>query len=87
MTINPDFIFREIAGEWLLVSIAEGEENKRLIYLNEIGKDIYLHLKNGLEGDSLIRTLEEEYEVEETELRRDVEEFLQMLKEQKVLVD
>ena len=29
MTVNPQYILRELAGQWLLVSIGE-EENKRL---------------------------------------------------------
>ena len=87
MTINPDFVLREFAGEWILVSIAENAENKRILYLNEIGKDIYSHLQEGLEGDALIAALQEEYEAEAEVLQQDVEEYLQLLRSYKVIVD
>ena len=87
MTINPDFILREFAGEWILVSIAENEENKRILYLNEIGKDIYSHLQEGLEGDALIAALQEEYEAEADVLQQDVEEFVQILRSYRVVID
>ena len=85
MNLSPNFILRQLAGEWLLVSIGEGEEVKRLLYLNEIGKDIYTHLQEGLEGQALIDALAEEYDIDPATLRQDVEEFLQTLRNYKVL--
>ena len=86
MTINPDFILREFAGEWILVSIAENEENKRILYLNEIGKDIYSHLQEGLEGDALLNALQEEYEADPQVLRQDVEEYMKVLRSYRVII-
>ena len=85
MKLSPNFILRELAGEWLLVSIGEGEEVKRLLYLNEIGKDIYTHLQGGLEGNDLLSALQEEYNADPATLRQDVDEFLQTLRNYKVL--
>ncbi len=87
MTLNPNFILREIAGQSLLVSIVDSEDSKRLLYLNEIGKDIYLHLREGLFGESLIAALLEEYEVEEAALRADTQEFLATLQSHGVITD
>ena len=87
MTINPNFILREFAGEWILVSICENEEHKRILYLNEIGKDIYSHLQEGLEGNKLLAALEEEYEADPQVLQQDVEEFLQILRSYNILID
>lgn len=86
MIINPDFILREFAGEWILVSIAENEENKRILYLNEIGKDIYTHLLEGLEGDSLLNALQEEYEADPQVLKQDVEEYMEILRTYRVII-
>lgn len=85
MTLNPNFILREIAGQSLLVSFVDGEDSKRLLYLNDIGRDIYLHLREGLFGDALIAALLEEYEVEESALRADVDEFLTTLRSQGII--
>ena len=86
MTVNPQYILRELAGQWLLVSIGE-EENKRLLYLNEIGKDIYTHLSHGLEGAALPTALQEEYETDPTTLSSDVAEYLNLLRTYNVIMD
>ena len=86
MTVNPQYILRELAGQWLLVSIGE-EENKRLLYLNEIGKDIYTHLSNGLEGDALLTALQEEYDADPATLSSDVTEYLNLLRTYNVIMD
>ncbi len=87
MTVNPNYILRELAGQYILVSIAEEEEHKRLLYLNEIGKDIYTHLAMGLEGQDLLSALQEEYEADPTTLQGDVEEYLNILRSYKVIID
>ena len=87
MTVNPNFILRELAGEWILVSICENEDHKRLLYLNEIGKDIYTHLTEGLEGDALIAALEAEYEADPAVLKQDVEEYLNILRSYNIIMD
>ncbi len=87
MTINPDFILREFAGEWILVSICENEDYKRILYLNEIGKDIYSHLQKGLTEDALVSALQDEYEADANVLKQDVEEFLQILRSYNILID
>lgn len=87
MTVNSDFILRELAGQYILVSIGENEENKRLLYLNEIGKDIYTHLKNGMEGEALLSALQQEYEADPVTLRADVDEYLALLRSYNVITD
>ena len=87
MTVNPDFILRNLAGQYILVSITEGEEAKRLLYLNEIGKDIYNHLRNGLEGDALLTALQEEYDADPDTLCADVAEYLNLLRTYNVIMD
>ncbi len=87
MTVNPNYILRNLAGQYILVSVAENEEAKRLLYLNEIGKDIYTHLKNGLTGDALLAALQEEYDADPTTLRQDVEEYLTLLRSYNVITE
>ncbi len=87
MTINPNYILRELAGQWILVSIAEEEEHKRLLYLNEIGKDIYTYLERGLEGEALLTALREEYDADPATLQADVAEYLALLQSYQVIMD
>ena len=57
------------------------------MYLNEIGKDIYTHLKEGLEGQSLLDALYEEYEADPATLSSDVAEYLNLLRTYNVIMD
>ena len=86
MKLNPKYILREVAGETLLVSIADLTAPKRLLCLNELGKDIYLHLQKGLSEDEIFAALFAEYEVEPQALRADLDEFLATLRAYEVIV-
>ncbi len=87
MMIDPNFILREVAGETLLISLADISETKRLLCLNEIGREIFLLLKQGREEEQIVNALLEEYAVEEDTLRDDVREFLTELERFGVLRD
>lgn len=87
MMIDPNFILREVAGETLLISLADISETKRLLCLNEIGREIFLLLKQGREEEQIVNALLEEYAVGEDTLRDDVREFLTELERFGVLRD
>lgn len=87
MMIDPNFVLREVAGETLLISLADISETKRLLCLNEIGREIFLLLKQGREEEQIVNALLEEYAVGEDTLRDDVREFLTELERFGVLRD
>ena len=86
MRLNPKYIMREVAGETLLISLEDVSAPKRLLCLNELGRDIYTFLKAGKEEEQIVTDLLAEYEVEESCLRADVCEFLQTLMQFGVLI-
>ena len=85
MKLNSKYILREVAGETLLVSLADANSTKRLLCLNELGKDIYLHLQKGLSKEETFVALLEEYDVEPQVLQADLDEFLATLQEYGVI--
>lgn len=87
MMIDPNFVLREVAGETLLISLADISETKRLLCLNEIGREIFLLLKQGREEEQIVNALLEKYAVGEDTLRDDVREFLTELERFGVLRD
>ena len=80
MKLNPKYILREVAGETLLVSLADVTAPKRLLCLNVLGKDIYSLLQKGLSVEEISAALLEEYDVEPQVLKADLNEFLEALK-------
>lgn len=85
MKLNPKYILREVAGETLLVSLADATAPKRLLCLNELGKDIYHRLEKGLSKEEIFVSLLEEYDVEPQILQADLDEFLATLQEYGVI--
>ncbi len=80
MNIKRDFILREIAGEFILVPVADSAlELNGLIMLNEVGRRIWELLPVSENVEALISTLLDEYEVDSETLRADVDEFMKKL--------
>lgn len=86
MKLNPKYVLREVAGETLLISLEDISSPKRILCLNELGKDIYARLRSGAEKEDIVGALLSEYEVEEDVLRADVDTFLDTLARYRVIL-
>ncbi len=81
MKIKREFVLREIAGEYILVPVADSAlELNGLIMLNDVGRRIWELYPTCETVEALLSALLDEYEVDETTLRSDVDEFLSKLK-------
>jgi len=78
---NPDVAWRCIEGQAVLVHNRLGE----ILVLNDTGTFIWEHLD--LDAASLARNMAEAYEVPEDEARKDVLEFLGVLRSSGAIVD
>ena len=86
MEIKREFVLREIAGDLLLVPSGKSAlDLNGMLTLNEVGAEIWRMIPEAKDEEEIIRRLLEEYEVEETELRRDVGEFTAKLREYDIL--
>lgn len=82
MQISKDVIHREIAGEHILVPVGEFALHRSGVFVvTELGAEIWEMLWDGKEYSAIIAELLEAYEVTEDVLTKDVDEFLQMLRE------
>ena len=74
---NPDFIFRKIVEELVLVPIHQDVASMECIYaLNEVGAFVWGCLENPATRAELQLALREEYDVEAEVLTTDLERFL-----------
>ena len=86
MNIKLDFVLRDIAGDLLLVPAGKAAlDLNGMLTLNEVGAEIWRMLPEVADEEELIAKLLEIYEVEETELRADVTDFLNALKKMGIL--
>lgn len=75
---NPDFITREIAGEFILVPVGKAAQTfNGIASLNETGLFLWKLLEEGRTREELYDCLAKEYELTAEEGKQDVDEFLE----------
>ena len=76
---NPNFILREIAGEYILVPTGkELEHFNGLASLNETGKFLLEFLKEKRTLEEILKCSQTEFELTSDECWRDVSDFLNL---------
>lgn len=78
---SPDVVHRELEGESVLLDLSTGT----YFGLNETGARIWSGLAEDGDTEHVIRALLDEYEVNEEDLRRDVEQLVEKLAEKGLL--
>ena len=86
MKINKDYMLKEIAGETMLVYQNEQSVDfSKVITLNELGAFIFKLIQDNKSEEEIINCILKEYEGEEDVVRNDVYEFVNKLKELKIV--
>ena len=86
MKINGEFIVREIIGECVLVPVGETALRfNGIISLNPVSAVIWKGLLKNRERDQLLEDILDEFEVGREEAAADLDEFLQLLRQNKLL--
>lgn len=80
MKINKEFVLREIAGDYIIIPTGRTVlEFNGLITVNEVGVSLWNMLQKGTTMDGLVQGILDEYDVEESVAREDIQEFLDTL--------
>lgn len=81
MRLKSGFMLREIAGQWVVVPLGERVvEFNGIMTLSESGSLIWKLMEKGVLTEDIVAALLAEYDVEESQVRIDVEDFLDSLK-------
>jgi hypothetical protein len=81
MQIKKGFAKREIAGSFVVVPVGEkSREFNGMITLNESGSFFWDCFEKDITIDEAVEKITAEYDVDEQTARRDVEKFVEMLK-------
>ena len=82
MKIRDGFAKREIAGSFIVVPVGKtAMEFNAMITLNESGAFYWDCFRKDITVDDAVKMVLDEYDVEESRARADVEKFVAMLKE------
>ncbi len=88
MRIEKNVILRDIAGEFILIPTGSlALKYTGVFAVSPLGVSIWKLLGEGKDEEEIISILLEEYEVDRATLVRDIDEFLQSLREKKLLLD
>ena len=80
MKTKKNFVLRQIAGSWVVLSIAEATVDfDGMLTLNESGLMLWRLLEQGSTREALATALTEEYDVSYEMALADVDEYLEKL--------
>lgn len=86
MKIKNGFMVREIAGQWIVVPIGSRVvEFNGIMTLSESGAILWKLLASGAEMDDLVSAILAEYDIDEKTARADVESFIEVLTQKKLM--
>ena len=75
MKVEKEFVLREIAGDYVIIPTGKTV----LISVNDVGAFLWELLQNDVSMEALVAAVLDEYEVDETTAREDIQEFLDAL--------
>lgn len=86
MKIEKEYILREIADDYIIVPVGKtAMEFNGMITVNETGAFLWKLLTKETTKEELLHAMLEEYEVSAKEAEADIDEFLQLLKDNQIL--
>ena len=86
MKLRKELIKREVAGETLLVPVGKTVyDSNGLFILNELGAFLWERIEAAQSEEELLTAILAEYEVTEETARRDLDAFLNKLRELRIL--
>lgn len=81
MEIKKRLLKRQIAGDAFLVPLGkEVYDSNGLFFLTEVGEFIWDRLEQAESKEAILSAILEEYDVEESVARKDVDDFFEKLK-------
>jgi hypothetical protein len=88
MKIKSEYVLKVVAGQNIVVPIGEeGVNFKGVITLNSTGKFIFEQLQIGSTESQLVDLIFDNYDIDKEDARRDVLEFIKVLRDKKLLED
>lgn len=86
--VEEDVVLREIAGECFLIPTGKNVlKYNGLLQVNPLEAELWEMLRQGTSLEQLVQTMMNIYDVQESALREDIQEFLDKLRESGMLME
>lgn len=86
MRISDQFILRQIAGEYIIIPTGQTTlKFNGMITVNEQGAFLWEALKEEITEDALVEAVLAEYDTDRKTAQADVAEFLEVLRQKRIL--
>ena len=87
MKIKENYMLRQVADTFVVVPVGSAvKEFNGMINLNSVGAFLWSHLEKDNDFDAVLKAMVEEYEVEESVARADLNRFINELDESNLLI-
>lgn len=87
MKIKENYMLRQVADTFVVVPVGSAvKEFNGMINLNSVGAFLWSHLEKDTDFDAVLKAMVEEYEVEESVARADLNRFINELDESNLLI-
>ncbi len=83
--IKSGYVSREVAGEFLAIPVAPELGSANIVILNPVSGFLWEKLQAECTIPQLVKAVTENFTVDEATAESDIKEFLQLLKESKML--
>ena len=83
--IKAGYVLREIEGEFLAIPFAPELNSSNIIILNPVSGFLWEKLESKCTLPQLVKAVIEDFAIDEATAQSDIEEFLQMLKDNDML--
>jgi len=88
MPISKNFIFKAVAGEYMIIPLSGGTvDMTKSFNINETGAFIYKGLDQGKTAEEIADDMAKEYDAPKDELLKDINEFIAILKKKGIYND
>ena len=87
MKVEKEFVLRQIAGDYIIIPTGKTVlEFNGFITVNEVGASLWKMLQQDVTQEDLVKGILDEYDVQESVAREDIQEFLDILVKSGILV-
>lgn len=88
MKLNQNFVLKEYDGEHVLIYQDEKSVDfSKFIALNSLGYYIYNLLKENKSEEEILSSILDNYQIDQETASKDLQEFLEKLKKEKILFE